>query len=57
MRSRSASSPASSDLIPNIGATIAGFILTFVIYAEEGLTKALIMLTVVLSTSRSRTTC
>ncbi len=36
------------DLIPNIGATIAGFILTFVIYAEEGLTKALIMLAVVL---------
>ncbi|MGZ8694725.1 MAG: AI-2E family transporter [Gaiellaceae bacterium] len=36
------------DLIPNIGATIAGFILTLVIYAEEGLTKALIMLAVVL---------
>ena len=36
------------DLIPNIGATIAGFILTIVIYAEEGLTKALIMLAVVL---------
>jgi predicted PurR-regulated permease PerM len=36
------------DLIPNIGATIAGFILTIVIYAEEGLTAALIMLAVVL---------
>jgi predicted PurR-regulated permease PerM len=36
------------DLIPNIGATIAGFILCFVLYAEEGLTQALIMLAVVL---------
>jgi len=36
------------DMIPNIGATIAGFILTLVIYSEEGLTSALIMLAVVL---------
>jgi predicted PurR-regulated permease PerM len=36
------------DLIPNIGATIAGFILCFVVLAEEGWTKALIMLAVVL---------
>ena len=36
------------DLIPNIGATIAGFILTLVLLAEEGLTAALIMLAVVL---------
>ena len=36
------------DLIPNIGATIAGFILTVVLLAEEGLTAALIMLAVVL---------
>jgi predicted PurR-regulated permease PerM len=36
------------DLIPNIGATIAGFILVPAVYAEEGLTKALIMLAVVL---------
>ncbi len=36
------------DLIPNIGATIAGFILTIVLYAEQGLTAALIMLAVVL---------
>jgi predicted PurR-regulated permease PerM len=36
------------DLIPNLGATIAGFILVPVIYAEEGLTAALIMLAVVL---------
>ena len=36
------------DLIPNIGATIAGFILTVVIYAELGLTEAIIMLVVVL---------
>ncbi len=36
------------DLIPNIGATIAGFILTVVLYAEQGLTAALIMLAVVL---------
>ena len=36
------------DLIPNIGATIAGFILTLVLLAEEGLTAALVMLVVVL---------
>lgn len=36
------------DLIPNLGATIAGFILTLVLLAEEGLTAALIMLAVVL---------
>ncbi|MFO7573018.1 MAG: AI-2E family transporter [Gaiellaceae bacterium] len=36
------------DLIPNIGATIAGFILVPVLWAEEGLTAALIMLAVVL---------
>jgi predicted PurR-regulated permease PerM len=36
------------DLIPNLGATIAGFILVPTLYAEEGLTAALIMLVVVL---------
>jgi predicted PurR-regulated permease PerM len=36
------------DLIPNLGATIAGFILVPIIWAEEGLTAALIMLAVVL---------
>ena len=36
------------DMIPNLGATIAGFILVPTIYAEEGLTDALIMLAVVL---------
>jgi predicted PurR-regulated permease PerM len=36
------------DLIPNIGATIAGFVLTLTLLAEEGLTAALIMLAVVL---------
>jgi predicted PurR-regulated permease PerM len=36
------------DMIPNIGATLAGFILVPVILAEEGLTAALIMLAVVL---------
>ena len=36
------------DMIPNLGATIAGFILVPVILAEEGLTAALIMLAVVL---------
>jgi predicted PurR-regulated permease PerM len=36
------------DMIPNIGATIGGFILTIVMLAEEGLTAALIMLAVVL---------
>ena len=35
-------------MIPNIGATIAGFILTLVMLAEEGATAALIMLVVVL---------
>ena len=37
------------DMIPNIGATIAGFILVPVIWAEEGLTAAIIMLIVVLA--------
>jgi predicted PurR-regulated permease PerM len=36
------------DLIPNLGATIAGFILVPAVYAEEGLTAALVMLAVVL---------
>ncbi len=36
------------DLIPNLGATIAGFILVPVLFAEEGLTAALIMLLVIL---------
>ena len=36
------------DMIPNIGATIAGFILVPALWAEEGLTAALIMLVVVL---------
>ena len=36
------------DLIPNIGATIAGFILVPTVWAEEGLTDALIMLAVIL---------
>ncbi len=36
------------DMIPNIGATIAGFILSITLFAEEGLTAALIMLAVVL---------
>ena len=36
------------DLIPNIGATIAGFVLVPTIWAEEGLTAALIMLAVIL---------
>jgi predicted PurR-regulated permease PerM len=36
------------DLIPNLGATIAGFILVPTLLAEEGLTAALIMLAVVL---------
>jgi predicted PurR-regulated permease PerM len=36
------------DLIPNLGATIAGFILVPVVWAEEGLTAAVIMLVVVL---------
>lgn len=36
------------DLIPNLGATIAGFILVPTILAEEGLTDAIIMLVVIL---------
>ena len=36
------------DMIPNIGATIAGFLLVPTLWAEEGLTAALIMLAVVL---------
>jgi putative heme transporter len=36
------------DMIPNLGATIAGFILVPVLLAEEGLTAALVMLAVVL---------
>jgi predicted PurR-regulated permease PerM len=36
------------DMIPNLGATIAGVILVPVIWAEEGLTSGLIMLAVVL---------
>jgi predicted PurR-regulated permease PerM len=36
------------DMIPNIGATIAGFVLSLTLLAEEGLTAALIMLAVVL---------
>jgi predicted PurR-regulated permease PerM len=36
------------DMIPNIGATIAGFILVPALLAEEGLTAALIMLVVLL---------
>ena len=36
------------DMIPNIGATIAGFILVPTIWAEEGLAAAIVMLVVVL---------
>jgi predicted PurR-regulated permease PerM len=36
------------DMIPNIGATIAGFILVPALWAEEGITAALIMAAVVL---------
>jgi len=36
------------DIIPTIGATIAGFILSLTLLAEEGLTAALIMLAVVI---------
>ena len=36
------------DMIPNIGATIAGFILVPALWAEEGLTAAIIMLAVLL---------
>jgi putative heme transporter len=37
------------DMIPNIGATIAGFVLVPTLLAEEGLTAALIMLIVILT--------
>jgi predicted PurR-regulated permease PerM len=37
------------DMIPNIGATIAGFVLVPALLAEEGLTAALIMLVVLLT--------
>jgi predicted PurR-regulated permease PerM len=36
------------DMIPNLGATIAGFILVPALWAEEGLTAAVVMLAVVL---------
>ena len=36
------------DMIPNIGATIAGFILVPALWAEEGMTAAVIMLVVLL---------
>ena len=36
------------DMIPNLGATIAGFVLVPTLWAEEGITAALIMLVVVL---------
>jgi predicted PurR-regulated permease PerM len=36
------------DMIPNIGATIAGFVLVPTLWAEEGITAAIIMLVVVL---------
>jgi predicted PurR-regulated permease PerM len=36
------------DMIPNLGATIAGFILVPALWAEEGVTAAIIMLVVVL---------
>jgi putative heme transporter len=36
------------DMIPNLGATLAGFILVPTLWAEEGLTAAIIMLVVVL---------
>ena len=36
------------DMIPNIGATIAGFVLVPTLWAEEGFTAAVIMLVVVL---------
>lgn len=39
---------AALDTIPNLGATIAGLVLTVVLLAEQGLTAALIMLAVVL---------
>jgi predicted PurR-regulated permease PerM len=37
------------DMIPNLGATIAGFVIVPVIWAEEGVTAALIMLVVILA--------
>jgi predicted PurR-regulated permease PerM len=37
------------DMIPNIGATLAGFILVPTLWAEEGVTAAIIMLVVVLA--------
>jgi predicted PurR-regulated permease PerM len=37
------------DMIPNIGATIAGFILVPTLWAEEGLTAAIVMLVVLLA--------
>src|SRR5262245_38079261 len=37
------------DMIPNIGATIAGFVLVPTLWAEEGLSAAIIMLIVVLA--------
>ncbi|HET9322788.1 MAG TPA: AI-2E family transporter [Gaiellaceae bacterium] len=36
------------DMIPNLGATIAGFVLVPTLWAEEGLTSALVMLAVIL---------
>jgi predicted PurR-regulated permease PerM len=36
------------DMIPNIGATIAGFVLVPTLWAEQGITAALIMLAVIL---------
>ncbi len=36
------------DTIPNLGATIAGFVLSLVLLAEEGLTAAIVMVVVVL---------
>jgi predicted PurR-regulated permease PerM len=36
------------DMIPNIGATIAGFILVPALWAEQGITAAIIMLVVIL---------
>src|SRR6476661_2974681 len=37
------------DMIPNIGATIAGFVLVPTLWAEEGITAAIIMLVVLLT--------
>jgi predicted PurR-regulated permease PerM len=37
------------DMIPNIGATIAGFILVPALWAEQGVTAAIIMLVVLLT--------